>query len=136
MIGMHSLWHPVKRAIVDHATMTSLGITQGVGDGVAATVGRTRVIEGLRLAGSIRKGLARQERGFSMRLKQTPVQTPGLNAARRAASVDGIIKTVLAALPMPVRAPAGHYWNQAAGPVITVPDNDNCLDESIARKAA
>src|SRR6202022_27739 len=61
MLGMRSLWHPVKRSISDHATMKSLGKTQGVGDGVEATVGRTRVIEGLRIAESIRKGLGRQE---------------------------------------------------------------------------
>jgi hypothetical protein len=96
IMGMHLLWHPVERAIFDHASMKSLGKTQNVGDGVAATVGRTRVIEGLRLAESIRKGLMRQERGFSMRLNQTPVQTPGLTAARRQASVDAIIKEVLA----------------------------------------
>ena len=132
MMGMHSIWYPVKRAIADHATMKSLGKTQNVGDGVAATVGRTRVIEGLRLAESIRKGIVRQERGFSMRLNQTPVQTPGLNAARRQASVDEIIKEVVRALPMPVRAPAGHYWNLAAGPVIKLQDNDNGRLEAAA----
>jgi hypothetical protein len=137
MMGMRSLWHPVKRAITDHATMKSLGITQNVADGVAATVGRTRVIEGLRLAESIRKGLRRQERDFSMwlsqiRARQTMVHTPGLAAARRQASVDEIIREVIAVLPMPVRAPTGHYWNLAAGPVIKLPDNDDCRAEAIA----
>jgi hypothetical protein len=58
-LGMRTLWHPVIRAIADHSTMKSLGKTQGVGDGVAAAVGRCRVIEGLRVAESIRKGIAR-----------------------------------------------------------------------------
>jgi hypothetical protein len=163
MVGMRSLWHPVIRAIADHATMTSLG--QGKGKGVAAAVGRQRVIEGLRIAESIRKELSRQERSFSMwqnqiRARQIPIQKPGLTAARRQASVDEIIKAVLVAttplismpmigdyepveiwqdndgdtptrcstrpvksLPMPVRAPIGHYWNQVTGPVIKLPDN-------------
>jgi hypothetical protein len=189
MLGMRLLWHPVIRSIVNHATMNSLGKTQGVGDKVAATVGRTRVIEGLRLAESIRKGLARQERGFSMwlnqtRARQTPIQKPGLTAARLKASVDEIIKEVLVAvmktapvvsmpmigdyeqvkirqdndsdtpthssllatlpdksLPKPVRAPPGHYWNLAVGPVIKIADkllpaNDNCSVEAVASKAA
>jgi hypothetical protein len=147
MVGMRSLWHPVKRSITDHATMKSLGKTQNVGDGVAAAVGRARVIEGLRLAESIRKGLTRQERApFSMwlnqiRAKQIPMQKPGLTAARRQASVDAIIKEVLAilpdkSLPKPVRAPAGHYWNLAAGPVIKLADNDNCRVEAVASNAA
>jgi hypothetical protein len=163
MVGMRSLWHPVIRAIADHATMTSLG--QGKGKGVAAAIGRQRVIEGLRIAESIRKGLSRQERPFSMwqnqiRARQIQIKKPGLTAARRQASVDEIIKAVLVAttpvismpmigdyepveiwqdndsdtltrssitpvksLPMPVRAPVAHYWNQAAGPVIKLPDN-------------
>jgi hypothetical protein len=100
MTGMHTLWHPVIRAIADHATMTSLG--QGKGKGVAAAVGRQRVIEGLRIAESIRKGLARQDRPFSMwqyqiRARQVPVRKSGLTAARRQASVDEIIKAVLVA---------------------------------------
>ncbi|WP_072817777.1 hypothetical protein [Bradyrhizobium erythrophlei] len=60
-LEMRSLWHPVIRAIAHHATMSSLGKTQGVGDGVAAAVGRQRVIEGLRVAESIRKGRGRPE---------------------------------------------------------------------------
>ena len=55
-LGMRCFWHPVISAIADHATMASLGKTQGVGDHVAAAVGRTRVIEGLRQAELIRKG--------------------------------------------------------------------------------
>jgi hypothetical protein len=62
MARMHSLWHPVKRSTIDHVTMTSLGKTQNVGDGVAAAVGRQRVVEGLRIAEAIRKGHTRQER--------------------------------------------------------------------------
>jgi len=115
MLGMRTLWHPVIRAIADHATMTSLG--QGIG--VPATVGRTRVIEGLRVAESIKKGLGR--------LQERPLSMP---------SIDDIIKGTLAALPMPVRATAGHYWNQAAGPVIKLPDNDNCPLEAATGKAA
>jgi hypothetical protein len=30
MVGMHTLWHPIIRAIADHATMKSLGKSQGV----------------------------------------------------------------------------------------------------------
>jgi hypothetical protein len=103
ILGMRSLWHPVIRAIADHASMKPLGKTQNVGDSVAAAVGRTRVIEGLRLAESIRKGLARSERRDEV-----------------------ITKEVLGKpLPMPVRPPEGHYWNQAAGPVIKLSDAAN-----------
>jgi hypothetical protein len=138
---MRSLWHPVIRAVVDHATMTSLGKSQNVGDAVAAAVGRTRVIEGLRLAESIRKGLARREQSFSMwqgviDAKQIRVPVSGMSFSQKLASVDGIIREVLAALPKPVRAPAGHYWNQAAGPIIKLPVASNDNWEAGASKAA
>ena len=98
-VRMHTLWHPVIRSIADHVTMTSLGKTQGAGDKVAAAVGRQRVIEGLRLAESIRKGLGRQDRPFSMwlnqmnqiRARQTIVNRPGF-------SVDDTIKGTLVVL--------------------------------------
>jgi hypothetical protein len=61
MVGMGPLWHPVIRAIADHVTMNSLGKSEGVGDDKAATVGRWRVIDGLRLAESIRKRVARSK---------------------------------------------------------------------------
>jgi hypothetical protein len=83
MLGMRSLWHPVIRAIASHADMKSL--SQGKGKDVAAAVGRQRVIEGLRLAESIRRGLGRNAR-------QTIVHRPGF-------SVDDIIRETLAILP-------------------------------------
>jgi hypothetical protein len=138
MLGLRTLWHPVKRAIGDHASMTSLGNTQ---NGVAATVGRTRVIEGLRLAESIRKGLKRQAHGFSMwqsliDARQEMVPLSGIAASQNMASVDAIIREVLAALPKPVRAPAGHYLNQAAGPVIKLPDAANDNWQAVVSEAA
>jgi hypothetical protein len=141
ILGMRSLWHPVERAIADHASMKPLGKTQGVGDHVAAAVGRQRVIEGLRLAVSIRKSLAKQERGFSMwqsqiDARQISIPLSGIATSQKMASVDGIIGEVLAALPMAVRAPEGHYWNQAAGPVIKLPDAANGNWEAEASIAA
>jgi hypothetical protein len=131
ILGMRSLWHPVKHAIIDHADMKSLG--QGKGKDVAAAVGRQRVIEGLRLAESIRKGLTRPKR------RDEASYWPALQRWQR--DVADITKDVLNAvagepLPMPVRAPEGHYWNQAAGPVIKLADNDNCRFEAVASKAA
>ncbi|MGZ5875355.1 MAG: hypothetical protein ACXWKP_24980, partial [Bradyrhizobium sp.] len=148
MLGMRSLWHPVIRAITGHATMTSLGKTQGVGDKVAAAVGRSRVIEGLRIAESIRKGLKKQsvrkglkkqDRVFStwlnqVRAGQTVVHRPGF-------SVDDVIKGTLAvlmadkSLPTPVRT-GGHHW-----PVFKLADmplaaNDNLRSDDADRKAA
>jgi hypothetical protein len=126
-LGMHTLWHPVIRAIADRVTMTSLGKTQGVGDGVAAAVGRQRVIEGLRVAESIRKGLERQK------------LAPARSNRCKIPSVSDMMIPI--ALPKPVRAPDGHYWNQAAGPVIKLADmplpaNDNFRSDSADRKAA
>jgi hypothetical protein len=122
-LGMRSLWRPVIRAIADQATMTSLGKTL---NGVAATVGRTRVIEGLRIAESIRKGLTRQERPFSMwqnqiRARQIPIQKPGLTVARRQASVDEIIKAVIVATTPVISMPMiGDYE-----PIEIWQDNDS-----------
>jgi hypothetical protein len=99
MVGMRSLWHPVKRAIVDHATMKSLGETQNVGDGVAAAVGRWRVIEGLRVAESIRKGIARSTERLAVdEAKHWPAKR------RHMAFLDKFINEVLttvAAMPLP-----------------------------------
>ena len=148
MVGMRSLWYPVKRSIVDHATMKSLGKTQNVGDGVAATVGRARVIEGLRLAESIRRGLARQQLSFSMWLnqihaKQTRVPSVEWRSLNRykLGSVDEIIRETLAVLADESLPDAGPSWNLAAGPIIKIPDtplpsNDNSRAASAARKAA
>jgi hypothetical protein len=128
MLGMRSLWRPVIRAIADHATtMTSLGKTQGAGDKVAAAVGRQRVIEGLRIAESIRKGIARSEKpAADCEARHWP--------ARR-------LREASAILPMPVRATKGHYLNLAAGPVIKLPDNplpanDNRCANAAASEAA
>jgi hypothetical protein len=127
MVGMRSLWHPVKRAIVDHATMKSLGETQNVGDGVSATVGRTRVIEGLRLAESIRKKLNRQESDFSMwrnqvRAGQEQVTSVEWSLTNRykLGSVDEIISGTLAVL---------------SNPGAISPANDNCEMETLRRAA-
>jgi hypothetical protein len=78
MMRMRTLWRPVIRAIAGHATMKSLA--PNVGDGVAAAVGRQRVIEGLRFAGSIRKEFEWPELGFKV------------------PSVDAIIQDTLAIL--------------------------------------
>ncbi|SHG69703.1 hypothetical protein [Bradyrhizobium erythrophlei] len=131
MFGMRSLWHPVIRAIASHEDMKSFG--QGKGKDVAAAVGRQRIIEGLRLAESIRKGLGRQDRAFSVwqsqiRARQIRVDRPGF-------SVDDIIKGTLGVL-------AGNaYQNQTAGLVIKLADkplpaNDNHRFDTFASKAA
>jgi hypothetical protein len=111
MLGMRSLWHPVIRAIAGHATMKSLGKTQGAGDGVAAAVGRQRVIEGLRLAESIRKGLARRECGSA---RQEVVSSEGW-----CPSVDEIIREVLAVLPRCAAKPLHANDNYCVGAVIS-----------------
>jgi hypothetical protein len=87
MVGLRTLWRPVICAIADHATMKSLG--QGKGKDVAAAVGRQRVIEGLLIAESIRKGLGRQE--FVVRHTLEPSYTV-------ATCLDEIIRGVLARL--------------------------------------
>jgi hypothetical protein len=130
MLGMHTLWHPVIRAIASQATMKSLGRSQGVGDDKAATVGRWRVIEGLRLAESIRRRLERQ--------KLAPARST--TAARpKIPSVSEMMGPL--AVPKAVRAPASGYLNQAAGPVIKrdvkpLHANDNCRAADIVSKAA
>jgi len=94
MMGARSLWHPVKSSIIDHATMKSLGKTQGVGDGVAAAVGRTRVIEGMRIAESIRKRLTRPEH-----VAAEETHWPAKQAQRRhMAFMDVFISEILAAV--------------------------------------
>jgi hypothetical protein len=130
-VGMRTLWHPVIRAIASHADMKSLG--QGKGKDTAAAVGRQRVIEGLRLAESIRKGLGRKDHVFSMwqsqiRARQTTVHRPGF-------SVDDIIKGTLGVL-------AGNaHLSQTADPVIKrdvklLAANDNHRFDAFALRAA
>ncbi len=137
MMGMRTLWPPVIRAIAHHATMTSLG--RGQGKGVAATVGRTRVIEGLRIAESIRKGLARQDRGFSVWLDKVRAKQESLSSVdwhRRSnrfklPPVDDIIRETLALLPRPICAPV---LNVAGRPAMQLPANDNVAEAT--REAA
>ena len=104
MLGMRTLWPPVIRAIASHADMKSL--SQGKGKDVAAAVGRARVIEGLRLAESIRKGLGRQDREFSMWQSQTRARQEVVPSAEwgrsnrfKLGSVEDIITETLAILP-------------------------------------
>jgi hypothetical protein len=149
MMGMRTLWPPVIQAITDHVTMASLA--PGKSKDVAAAVGRQRVIEGLRVAESIKKGLKRQGRrrivskdhSFSIwlhqiRARQTTVSRPGF-------SVDDTIKGTLAvlaeSLPTPVRAPPWALLNLPAAPVVKIADmplpaNDNHQSDSADRKAA
>lgn len=61
MAGMRTLWSPVKLSIIDRIELNALGTTQGVGSNGATAAGRQRVIEGLRIACSIRKDLLRAE---------------------------------------------------------------------------
>jgi hypothetical protein len=127
MAGMRTLWTPVIRAIADRVTMSSLGRSQGVGDDKAATVGRWRSIEGLRLAESIRRGLERQ------------TLAPTAPARRKRTNVQSVNEMPSVAAPMPVRAPSGHYLNQARGPVIMLKPlaaNDNQRFDATASKAA
>ena len=60
-IGMRGLWKPVKQAIIDHAEMWTLGISQGVSRAMAATAGRQRVLDGLSIAADIRQDIRRWE---------------------------------------------------------------------------
>lgn len=133
MLGMHTLWHPVIRAIASHATMKSLGMSQGVGDDKAATVGRQRVIEGLRLAESIRKGLGRQDRVFSMWLNQIRARQEVVPSAEwqlsnryKLGSVDEIIKNTLGELTVIMGPP----W------FAPLPANDNHRFHAFALRAA
>jgi len=112
-LGTHTLWHPVIRAIADRVTMASLGKSQGVGDDKKwSAVGRQRVIEGLRLAESIRKRLERQ--------KLKPAAKP--TARRRIPSVTEMMGPLAA--PKAIRAPA------------SVPANDNYRAADAALRAA
>ncbi len=63
-VRMGSLWKPVKLAVIDRVELHELGTTQGVGRDLAGAVGRQRVIEGLRIAASLRKGMAESQRGL------------------------------------------------------------------------
>jgi hypothetical protein len=131
MVGMRTLWTPVIRAIADRVTMNSLGMSQGVGDDKAATVGRWRSIEGLRLADSIRRGLERQ--------KLAPATPARRKPTNNVPSVNEMMPPLAA--PRPVRALSGHYLNQTAGPVIKLSDkpsaaNDNHRFYTIALRAA
>ena len=110
--------------------MTSLGQSQGVRDDKAATVGRCRVIEGLRLAESIRRRLERQTR--------KPAAKP--TAARRSIPSVSEMMGPLAS-PKAVRAPSSGYLNQVAGPVIkrdvkSLHANDNRRSTENVTKAA
>jgi hypothetical protein len=108
--------------------MKTLG--EGKGRDVAAAVGRQRVIEGLRIAESIRKGLSRQDRAFSARVNQVRASQEAVPSTEwrrsdrfRLPSVDEIIKATLAVLSIPVRATEEHYLSLAAGPVIRLTHN-------------
>lgn len=92
LVGMRTLWTPVKLAIHDHMEMYRLGISQGVRREPAAAVGRQRVIEGLRIADSIRKGIARGD------LRNTHPTTGPLE------SLDELIRDILVLLPKPLAA--------------------------------
>jgi hypothetical protein len=118
MLGMRSLWHPVIRAIADHATMTGLGKTQGKGDKVAAAVGRQRVIEGLRIAESIRKRL--QQITQRQVIDEASYWPARKLEQRRIAVIDGFIGQVLTAV---------------AGNPLPIPANDNRCVEAIALAA-
>jgi hypothetical protein len=60
-VNMRGLWKPVKQAIVDHAEIWTLGITQGVSRAMAPTAGRQRVLDGLGIAAEIRQDISRWE---------------------------------------------------------------------------
>lgn len=67
--GMRTLWNPVKLAVVDRIELNELGTSDGVGPSGAAAAGRQRVIEGLRIAASIRSEISRHERALEARYK-------------------------------------------------------------------
>ena len=73
--GMRGLWKPVKQAIVDHAEIWTLGITQGVSRALAPTAGRQRLLDGLGIAADIRKDIARWE-ACDHRLKEGTCRRP------------------------------------------------------------
>lgn len=121
-LGMHQLWTPMKRALFSNAAMSSLGKIEGANDQSAAAVGRQRVIDGLRIADLIRTALARHDRGLSLWLSRIRRdQVPVVSHRFKVPSVDEILDGTLAVLPehpKPLRAPAGHYWNQTRGAVM------------------
>jgi hypothetical protein len=128
---MRTLWPPLIRAIADRVTMHSLGRSQGVGDDKAATVGRWRVIEALRLAESIRRGLERQKLAPTTPARRKRTNVPSVNE----------MMPPLVAKPIRTLASSGSYLNQTAGPVIKLSDkplaaNDNHRFDAGALKAA
>jgi hypothetical protein len=139
MLGMRTLWHPVICTIADHADMKSQ--SQGKGKDVAAAVGRQRVIEGLRIAESIRRGLGRQE--FVVRRTLEPFYTV-------ATCLDEIIRGVLARLggqtldDRPATWPPYRDWQGSCCyidgmrflPSKPLPANDNHRFDAVALKAA
>ncbi|WP_340672514.1 hypothetical protein [Bradyrhizobium ottawaense] len=129
ILGTRQLWPPVKRAMFHNATMKSLGKSQSTNEQNAPAVGRQRVIEGLRFIDSIRRTLARHDRGFSLWLARIRRdQVPVISKRFKVPSVDEIIDGTLAVLPnfqmLPQKAPLGRYWNQARGAVIKLNDTD------------
>jgi hypothetical protein len=78
--GMRGLWKPVKQAVVDHAEMWTLGITQGVSRALAPTAGRQRVLDGLGIAADIRKDISRWE-ASDHRLKEATCSPLGRKGA-------------------------------------------------------
>lgn len=98
-LGMRTLWSPVKLAIVDHEEMYRLGLTQGARREIAPAVGRQRIIEGLRIAGAIRMGITRSEKGDATgEARHWPARE------RHNAAVDYLIAEVLLAIadkPLP-----------------------------------
>jgi hypothetical protein len=139
MTQMRTLWQPVISAIADHATMKSLG--EGRGKDTVAAVGRQRLIEGLRLAESIRRELRRKERAFSMWQAQVRAghEQVGASEWRRAnrykvPSVDDTIKGTLAVL-------ADNVYANQTGPVFKrtdkpLHDNDNYRAADAVSEAA
>ncbi|MCK1284680.1 hypothetical protein IVB41_12200 [Bradyrhizobium sp. 44] len=124
IVGTRSLWWPLKRAMFHNATMKSLG----KGDSAnAPAAGRQRVVEGLRYIYSVKRNLARHDRGFSLWLARIRRdQVPVISKRFKVPSVDEIIDGTLAVLPdfqmLPEKAPPGRYWNQARGAVIKLDD--------------
>lgn len=101
-LGLRNLWLPVMLAIVDHTEMYRLGITQGARRDIAPAVGRQRVIEGLRIADSIRKGITRSEKRDAVdEASHWPAR---LAQQRHVAFMDKLINEVLVAIadkPLP-----------------------------------
>jgi len=112
-LGLRTLWRPVELAVVDHVEMYRLGMTQGARRDTAAGIGRQRVIEGLRIADSIRKGITRSEKQDVVAIR------PLARADGEIEPVEGLIRDLLAALA-----------NRQ------LPANDNYRADAIANNAA